>query len=99
MGNAPWAENPSPPYTITELGSFQIKTGGGCLTSGVNVKTAGSVDSTIMLYDGTSASGQLIATIGFGSAGLWPTPNQTFATGLFAVVAGTTAGHAQITYN
>jgi hypothetical protein len=91
-----WAEIPSPVYAINTLGSFQLKTGGGCLISGVNVRSAGSVDSTIRLYDGTSAEGQLIATVGFGSPGLHVTPNQSFATGLFAVVAGTTAGSAEI---
>src|ERR1700679_3698135 len=96
---SPNAQAPFPPYEINTLGSFQLKTGGGCLTGSVNVKTAGSADAVIELFDGTSAEGQLIATIGFGSAGPWRIPNQTFATGLFVVASGTTAGAAQITFN
>lgn len=93
------AQNPFPPYEITTLGSFQLKTAGGCLTGPVNVKTAGSADAVIQLFDGTSASGQLIATVGFGSAGPWRIPNQSFVNGLFVVASGTTAGTAQITFN
>jgi hypothetical protein len=97
------AQNPSPPYTLTELGTFAIKTGGGCLNGSPVVLTAGDATSIVQLYDGTvvdgAASGQLIATFTGGIAGRVGCPNQSFIAGLVAVGSGVTSPTVQISYN
>jgi hypothetical protein len=91
------------PFTITELGTFQIKTGGGCLNGSPVVQAAGDATSIVQLYDGTivddAVSGNLIATFSGGITGRVGCPNQSFITGLVAVVTGATAPTAQIAYN
>jgi hypothetical protein len=93
------AQNAIAVFQINSLGGAQAKTGGGCLNGAASVKSAGSNDSVIRFYDGTSADGTLIATIGFGIQGPQPLPNYSFSTGLYVVASGTTAGIAEFAFS
>lgn len=99
----PNAQAPFPPYTISTLGTFAIKAGGGCINGSPVVKSAGDWTSIVQLYDGTvvdgAASGNLIATFAGGIAGRVSVPNQSFIAGLVAVVSGVTSPTVQITCN
>lgn len=75
---------------ITSNASTQVKTGPGVLF-GLSVNTAGSA-WTATIYDGTSASGKLLYTVGLDAVGPVTTPPTIFNTGLFIVTAGTSAG-------
>ena len=75
---------------ITTNASTQVKTGPGVLL-GLSVNTAGSA-WTATIYDGTSAAGKLLYTVGLDAVGPVVFPNTVFNTGLFIVTAGTTAG-------
>jgi hypothetical protein len=75
----------------------QIKTGQGTFFA-VYVNTAGTVASSITLYDGTSTAGPVIGVFST-LATVQLRPNQiTFKTGLFAVVVGTTSGNLTVFY-
>lgn len=74
-----------------------MKATGGCLTGNAVVKNAGSAEAIIQFYDGTSPSGKLIATIGFGSPGPQPIPNYSFSS-LYILAAGSTAGLAEFAF-
>lgn len=93
------AQNATAVFQINSIGGAQAKTGGGCLRGPAVVKTAGSGDAVIKFYDGTSASGALIATITFGAQGAQPLPNYSFSTGLYVAATGTTAGLCEFTFN
>jgi hypothetical protein len=97
--DTPSAMNVNPNYRLDTLGPQQLKTGGGYICGGINVKTAGSGDSYITLYDGTSTEGLVLAMFGFSQTGFCPTGSMVFKVGLFANITGTAAGVAGIAFN
>lgn len=83
---------------ISATGGVQVRTGGGVLGP-VLVSEAGSADAVAAFYDGTSTSGQLIATASLGIAGPVAVPNYAFAAGLFINVTGTSAGTLRVSFS
>ena len=77
---------------ITSNTTTVVKTGGGTF-HGFSVLTAGSA-WTAAVYDGTSASGTLIAEVTLDATGPVSFPAMRYLSGLTIVTSGTTAGSA-----
>jgi len=83
-------------FTANTAGT-QIKLGQGTFFA-VYVNVAGTVASSITLYDGTSTAGPVIGVFStLATIQLRPNP-VTFKTGLFAVIVGTTSGNITVDY-
>lgn len=79
--------------------STLVKTGAGTFT-GISVNTAGSANATATVYDGTSASGELIGVFSLAAVGgpVLPPGGFAFSTGLFVVTAGDTPADITVGY-
>lgn len=84
-----------PNFVIDTLGGVQLMTGGGQIFA-MAVPTAGSSDCYLNLYDGTSTSAPLVASVYMGRTGPVAGPNRSFSKGLYASMVGTTAGVAAV---
>jgi hypothetical protein len=83
-------------FTALTAGT-QIKLGQGTFF-GVYVNTAGTVASSITLYDGTSTAGPVIGIFNTLATAQIRGNTIAFKNGLFAVVAGTTSGNITVFY-
>jgi hypothetical protein len=81
------------------LGGFQARVGGGSTSGPVVVKTAGSADAVLTIYDGTDTSGRVLAVIPLSVAGVMGMPNSGFSTGLYIDVAGTSAASFEVAFS
>jgi hypothetical protein len=82
---------------ITTSTTTVVKSGSGTLHA-VNINSLGTVASSIQVYDNTSASGSLIATINSLSVLGTMTFDVQFGTGLTIVTTGVLAPNVTISY-
>jgi hypothetical protein len=89
------APNPIPGGTLTHIsaiGSYLVRTGKGWLT-GISINTPATSNATLTVYDGTDATGAVMAVIDVskGNPNAQTASPWGFSTGLFLVLAGNAA--------